>query len=118
MKGKQLKDKKIAITANGKEYKLALDMNALCELEDIYGDTKVAIGNFKEKPIKTVRSFIYAMLKSQDEKITLMKAGALIDTKNFNQVIDAITELIEEAFPENEETDEEDIEAEVETKNE
>ncbi len=116
MKGKELKEKRISITANGKQYNLALDMNALCELEDMYGDIKNAIGNFKEKPIKTVRAFIYAMLKSQDEKITLMKAGALIDTKNFNEVIDAITQLIEEAFPENEETIEE-SEAEQEEKN-
>ena len=92
-------------------------MNALCELEDMYGDINKAIGNFKEKPIKTVRAFIYAMLKSQDEKITLMKAGALIDTKNFNEVIDAITQLIEEAFPENEESEDEEIETEQEEKN-
>ena len=118
MKGKELKEKRIAITSNGKQYNLALDMNALCELEDMYGDIKKAIGNFKEKPMKTVRAFIYSMLKSQDEKITLMKAGALIDTKNFNQVVDAIKELIEEAFPENEETEDEEIEKEEEGKNE
>ena len=47
----------------------------------------------------------------------LMKAGALIDTKNFNEVIDAITQLIEEAFPENEESEDEDIEVEEEEKN-
>ena len=106
MKGKDLKSKSEIVNIKGKNYKLALDMNALCELEEIYGDIKSAVALFKEKPIRTVRNFIYAMLKSQDPKLTVSKAGALIDTTNFNQVVDAITVLIDEAFPPEEEMEE------------
>ncbi len=121
MKGKELKSEKVIIEAKGKEYELALDMNALCELEEIYGDIKLAINTFKDKPIKTVRNFIYAMLKSQDEKLTISKAGAMIDTKNFNQVVEAITKLIEEAFPttdtEVDDIEDTEVEGDLERKN-
>ncbi len=106
MKGKELKSQSTIIVAGGKEYKLSLDMNALCELEDIYGDIKKAINTFKDKPMKTVRAFVYAMLKSQDDKLTIHKAGALIDVSNFNEVVEAIGNLIAQAFPESEDEEE------------
>ena len=115
MRGKELKSKSETINLKGKEYKLALNMNALCELEEIYGDIQSAVSLFKEKPIRTVRNFIYAMLKSEEPKLTITKAGALIDTTNFNEVVETISQLINEAFPYEEGNDE--LQEQSKTKN-
>jgi hypothetical protein len=104
MKGKELKTKKIKLILNDGEHEVLFDMNALAEIEDYYGDIQAGMDKFKEKPINAMRVFIYALLKTEKEDITLRQAGALIPTNRIDETINAITAGLDEAMPDDEET--------------
>ena len=81
------------------------DLNAMAELEDIFGTLQIAIAELKKKKLKAVRSFLYAVLKSTDETLTEFEVGKLIDMNNFTSIEKAITKLINNAFEEDENDD-------------
>lgn len=105
MKIKDLKIENEEIELAGKKFALNLDMNAMVELEDYYGDIKKAFKNFKVKPMQEMRTFLYAMLKTQIEDLTVEATGALITAKNFNELFTKITKIMNNAFPQNEKTE-------------
>lgn len=100
--GKDLKTNITTIELNGKKYKMNFDLNAMAELEGIFGNLRVAIAELKQKKLKAVRSFLYAVLKSSDETLTEFEVGKLIDMNNFTSIEKAITKLINNAFEEDE----------------
>lgn len=107
MKGSELKNKKIKIELKDGVHEVVFDMNALCELEEIYGDIQVAMNSFSQQPVKALRSFVYAILKSEREDITIQEAGALIDMTKLDALMESFGTAIEEAMPgAKEETDE------------
>ncbi len=83
------------------------DLNAMAELEDIFGSLRIAIVELKKKKLKAVRSFLYAVLKSTDESLTEFEVGKLIDMNNFTSIEKAITKLINNAFEEEQSDDKE-----------
>lgn len=105
MKGKELKTKKIEIELLDGVHECIFDMNTLAEIEDIYGDIQVGLNKFEEKPIGALRTFIYALLKKENEKITISEAGSLIPMDKIESVVKSISEALAEAMPTNE-TDE------------
>ncbi len=111
MKGKELKTKKIKLILNDGEHEVLFDMNALAEIEDYYGDIQTGMEKFKSTPINAMRVFIYALLKAENENITLREAGALISISKIDETIAAITSGLDEAMPP---TDEEIINIEEE----
>ena len=111
--GKDLQTQSTTIELKGKKYDMNFDLNAMAELEDIFGSLQIAIAELKKKKLKAVRSFLYAVLKSTDESLTEFEVGRLIDMNNFTTIERAITKLINNAFEEGEED-----EKETSTKNE
>ena len=111
--GKDLQVQTTTIELKGKKYEMNFDLNAMAELEDIFGSLQIAIAELKKKKLKAVRSFLYAVLKSTDESLTEFEVGRLIDMNNFTTIERAITKLINNAFEEGEED-----EKETSTKNE
>lgn len=111
--GKDLQVQTTTIELKGKKYEMNFDLNAMAELEDIFGSLQTAIAELKKKKLKAVRSFLYAVLKSTDESLTEFEVGRLIDMNNFTTIERAITKLINNAFEEGEED-----EKETSTKNE
>lgn len=99
MKAKDLKIESEEIELAGNIFSLNLDMNALVELEDIYGDVKNAFKGFKQKPMKELRKFLYAMLKSQIDGLTIEMTGRLITANNLNTVYEKINKVINDSFP-------------------
>lgn len=98
--GKDLQFQSTIIELKGKKYELNFDLNAMAELEDIFGNLRIAIAELKHKKLKAVRSFLYAVLKSSDESLTEFEVGKLIDMNNFTKIESAITKLINNAFEE------------------
>ena len=98
--GKDLQFQSTIIELKGKKYELNFDLNAMAELEDIFGNLRIAIAELKQKKLKAVRSFLYAVLKSSDESLTEFEVGKLIDMNNFTKIESAITKLINNAFEE------------------
>lgn len=105
--GKDLKTQSTTIELKGKKYDMNFDLNAMAELEDIFGSLQIAIAELKKKKLKAVRSFLYAVLKSTDESLTEFEVGRLIDMNNFTTIERAITKLINNAFEEGEEDEKE-----------
>ena len=98
--GKDLQPQITTIELKGKKYALNFDLNAMAELEDIFGSLQIAIAELKKKKLKAVRSFLYAVLKSSDEDLSEFEVGKLIDMNNFTSIEKAITKLINNAFEE------------------
>ena len=98
--GKDLQPQITTIELKGKKYALNFDLNAMAELEDIFGSLQIAIAELKKKKLKAVRSFLYAVLKSSDENLSEFEVGKLIDMNNFTSIEKAITKLINNAFEE------------------
>lgn len=105
--GKDLQVQTTTIELKGKKYEMNFDLNAMAELEDIFGSLQIAIAELKKKKLKAVRSFLYAVLKSTDESLTEFEVGRLIDMNNFTTIERAITKLINNAFEEGEEDEKE-----------
>lgn len=105
--GKDLQPQKTIIELKGKKYEMNFDLNAMAELEDIFGSLRIAIVELKKKKLKAVRSFLYAVLKSTDETLTEFEVGKLIDMNNFTSIEKAITKLINNAFEEEQSDDKE-----------
>jgi len=99
MTGKDLKTKIFKINLKDGEHEVVFDMNVLCELEEIYGDIKKGFKSFKTQPIKAARAFVYSFLKSEDDEMTLKKAGSLIDMGSVEELMKTITEAISDAMP-------------------
>ena len=105
--GKDLQVQTTKIELKGRTYEMNFDLNAMAELEDIFGTLQIAIAELKKKKLKAVRSFLYAVLKSTDETLTEFEVGKLIDMNNFTSIEKAITQLINNAFEEDENDDKE-----------
>ena len=105
--GKDLQVQTTKIELKGRVYEMNFDLNAMAELEDIFGTLQIAIAELKKKKLKAVRSFLYAVLKSTDESLTEFEVGKLIDMNNFTSIEKAITKLINNAFEEDENDDKE-----------
>ena len=105
--GKDLQVQTTKIELKGRTYEMNFDLNAMAELEDIFGTLQIAIAELKKKKLKAVRSFLYAVLKSTDETLTEFEVGKLIDMNNFTSIEKAITKLINNAFEEDENDDKE-----------
>ena len=103
--GKDLQVQTTKIELKGRTYEMNFDLNAMAELEDIFGTLQIAIAELKKKKLKAVRSFLYAVLKSTDETLTEFEVGKLIDMNNFTSIEKAITKLINNAFEEDENDD-------------
>lgn len=100
--GKDLQVQTTIIELKGKKYEMNFDLNAMAELEDIFGSLQIAIAELKKKKLKAVRAFLYSVLKSTDEELTEFEVGKLIDMNNFTIIEKAITKLINNAFEEDE----------------
>jgi len=100
--GKDLQPQSTTSELKGRKYEMNFDLNAMAELEDIFGSLQIAIAELKKKKLKAVRSFLYSVLKSTDESLTEFEVGKLIDMNNFTAIEKAITKLINNAFEEDE----------------
>lgn len=59
---------------NGKDLKLVLNYNTMCELEEM----GLSITEIDKTPMRILRAVIYVSLKKEEPKITLEKVGEYI----------------------------------------
>ena len=100
--GKELKgdNAKNKIILEGKEYDLNLDLNAFAELEEIYGDPTKALEGLEKGSFKAIRDILYAMLKTQNPKLTLFQVGKMINVKNIVEITEKINASAMNSLPE------------------
>lgn len=88
------------IVLGGKEYEISLDLNAFAELEDMYGDPTKALEGLEKGSFKAIRDVLYAMLKTQNPKLTLMEVGKMIDMNNIVEITNKINASAMNSLPE------------------
>lgn len=100
--GKELKGdvSKNTIVLDGIEYEINLDLNAFAELEEIYGDPTKALEGLEKGSFKAIRDILYAMLKTQNPKLTLFQVGKMINVKNIVEITEKINASAMNSLPE------------------
>lgn len=105
--GNDLKDAqgKAIVLGDGKTYHLEIDMNAMCALEDRYGDFDNAMNvlsnlgetekgpDGKSKPkkvMKDIRFMLWVALQHDNDDLTERAAAKLITIGNMNEVMNAL----------------------------
>lgn len=88
------------IVLDGNEYEICLDLNAFAELEEIYGDPTKALDGLEKGSFKAIRDVLYAMLKTQNPKLTLLQVGRMINMKNIVEITNKINASVTGALPE------------------
>ncbi|MDO4391497.1 MAG: hypothetical protein Q4C11_00115 [Clostridium sp.] len=108
VKAKDLRNKKDnKIKLEGMEYDLVLDLNAFAELEEIYGNVTEALDGLEKGSFKAIRAILFAILKNQNEELTLVKVGKMINMSNIVEITDKLNKTAQNSLPE---LDEEEIE--------
>lgn len=108
---------KAVVLGDGKTYHLVIDMNAMCALEEHYGDFNNAMkvlsnlgteekdsnGNPKPKKImKDIRFMLWCALQHDNDELTEQDAGKLITLANMNEVMNALGAAMRASAPESE----------------
>lgn len=88
--------RKIAITLDRERF-LRLDMNAMCEFEELTGNSLFNIGN-KMNEAKSLRALLFVALKSAGEEITIEEVGSMIDFQNFSMISEVLTKLMDHSY--------------------
>lgn len=101
MKGKELKQQSESmILKDGNEYKIEFSLNALCEIEEIFGDISEVYKIFNNFNLKALRGLLYCGLVEHHPEMTERKAGSLFDMASMNETVDVLTKAFSKAFPE------------------
>ncbi|QDP99421.1 hypothetical protein FOH38_01995 [Lysinibacillus fusiformis] len=99
-KAKVMKDEGVKITLGSEEFEVRFDLNALCNLQDKFGDFTKAFDGLDKRDFKKIRSLLHiGLANGANEDITEKEVGALINMKNISIVTDALTEAFGNAMP-------------------
>lgn len=97
---KQVKAKnKTIILKDGVERELIFDLNAMAELEDMYGTVDAAFKKLDEGSVKAVRAVLWAGLLATEPDITIQKVGSLIDLAYLTELMQTMEEAIKQDMP-------------------
>lgn len=103
VKGKELKTKRSDVQTfelDGKQYEIRFDFNVLEELEDVYGDLNIAFEDLLNKKVKAIKRLIYAIVKVDDETVTLKGIGAKLDLDFIEGFAEKLGKTLVESMPE------------------
>ena len=79
---------------------ISFDFNALVEIEERYGSLEKGLSRLENPKMKDIRYLLYLTLKGDDETLTEEKTGKLITLKNMGEVVEALSQSLEESLPE------------------
>ena len=105
--GSELRGSVKTIILGGKTYELALDMNAICDLEERYGTVEKAMKvldgiDDMNKPgvMRNIRFLLCVMLRHSDENMTEREAGRLMGFEDMQHIMDSIGSAMQASMPE------------------
>lgn len=85
--------------SDGIEREIKFTLNAMAELEDRYGSVQAAFEKLDEGSIKAARFILWAGLLHNDEGLTEMQVGNLIDIKCLNNLMESMADAMQEDNP-------------------
>lgn len=101
MKGKDLKNILSPLTVGGKTFNVSLNFNAMCELEDIYGDINEIFESISEGKgrLKAIRALVYSMISAHYSGYTLNQVGEMLtpimsDEEGMTNLMEQINKII------------------------
>ncbi len=101
----------VTLKATDKDYRLSFSINAMCELEDHFGEPITMIADRMKDAAKvnakTFRVLLWAALLDNQPDITLGEAGAIRAPGGVNEIIGKIGEAFQAAFPPADKADDE-----------
>ena len=99
-KAEVMKDEGVKIELSGKEFEVKFDLNALCNLQDKFGDISKAFNGLEQRDFKKIRSLLHVGLANGENiQITEEEVGSFITMKNISTVTDALTQAFSDAMP-------------------
>lgn len=111
MKAKDLKNILVPLELCEKTFKIAFDFNAMCELDEVYGDFDKAMKALAEGKgrLKAMRALIYSAIKPRYPQYTLVDIGEMLteimnDEGKAIYVQDQLEKAMNLALPNKEET--------------
>lgn len=82
---------------------MKFSLNALCDLQDEYGDViDVFTKATENQDFKMIRQLLYVSLRDEDEALDVREVGKMIDMQNLNTVMEALTDALTASVPESE----------------
>ena len=99
-KAQVMKDEGVKIELGDKQFEVKFDLNALCNLQDKFGDITKAFDGLEKSDFKKIRALLrIGLANGENEEITETEVGALIDLKNIDKVVGALTDAFGNAMP-------------------
>lgn len=88
----------VGFSADGEDYTLVLDFNALCDLEEDYPG--IMDGTFDMKSPRAVRKVFQVGLSKHHDDITEQAAGAIIQAVGIAEAAELVGRAFKASFPE------------------
>lgn len=82
-----------------KERHIAFDLNAVCALEDRFGNCFQALEKLRSGTVKAARTFLWAGLVHEDPALTEEQVGSFITMMNLEEISLALVEAVSNSFP-------------------
>ena len=109
MRVKDLKSILVPLELGGRNFKIAFDFNAMCELDEVYGDFEEAIKAVQKGrgSLKAIRALVYSAIKPRYD-VSLLEVGELLtsilgDEEKANYLMGQINKAVDLAMPPKEE---------------
>ena len=97
---KDMKSKVVEITlSDGVKRTLKYDLNAMAELEELYGNVEETFTKLEGGSFKAIRSVLWAGLLHEDQTLTEQQVGSLIDISNLQSLTSVLSGALEADMP-------------------
>ena len=83
-----------------RERTLLFNLNAFCDLEDVFGTVDDAMKALQDGKVKALRALLWAGLKHEDPGLTEEAVGAMLGLGDLQEISEAINKAIISAMPE------------------
>lgn len=96
---RSIRPRKIGVEFEDGVRHILFDMNALAELEEMYGSYAEAAEALSAGSFRATRALLYCGLLHEDPEMTLQKAGGLVAMSQMDVLSDALAAAIQDAVP-------------------
>ena len=97
---RDVKSRTVEITLqDGVTRTLKYDLNAMAELEELYGDVDAVFAKLEKGSFKSIRSVLWAGLLHEDHTLTEQQVGSLIDIASLQDLTTVLSGALESDLP-------------------
>lgn len=96
---RSIRPRRIGIEFEDKTRHILFDMNAMAELEEMYGSYGEALEALNSGSFRAMRALLYCGLLHEDPEMTLQKAGTLVAMSQMDVLSDALVAAMQDAVP-------------------